>query len=66
MAHAVADIDPADRRAPLIEGAPTFHTITDAVSTPTEWTPPFGWYVDQDEKDPTRSLFQFEPRYQFG
>jgi molybdopterin-containing oxidoreductase family membrane subunit len=42
---ALADIDPADRRPALIEGAPTFHGITEAVSAPVEWTPPLGWYV---------------------
>ena len=51
MAHAAVEtvefdpIDPVDRRPSLIKGAPTFHTITEAVSAPTEWKPPLGWYV---------------------
>ncbi len=53
MAHAAAitdsveidPIDPIESRAPLIEGEPDFHQITDAVAAPMEWTPPLGWYI---------------------
>ena len=45
MAQAVADIDPIQGRAVLIEGEPDFHAITEAVATPVEWKPPLGWYL---------------------
>jgi len=54
MATAVADIDttdildrfdPVERRPPLVEGEPDFHSITEDVSRPVEWKPPIGWYV---------------------
>jgi molybdopterin-containing oxidoreductase family membrane subunit len=38
-------IDPIDKRPVLIENAPGFHGITEAVSAPVEWTPPLGWYL---------------------
>ncbi len=45
MAYAVAEIDPIESRPALIKGDPTFHDITEAVSQPTEWKPPLGWYI---------------------
>jgi len=45
MAYAVAEIDPIESRPALIKGNPTFHGITEAVSQPTEWKPPLGWYI---------------------
>ncbi len=45
MAQAVLDLDPVERRPDLIEGAPGFKDITDAVSAPVEWTPPLGWWI---------------------
>ncbi|NJL28413.1 MAG: polysulfide reductase NrfD [Thermoanaerobaculia bacterium] len=38
-------IDPVERRPELIEGKPDFHSITEAVAAPTEWTPPIGWWI---------------------
>jgi molybdopterin-containing oxidoreductase family membrane subunit len=37
--------DPVDHRAPLIEGAPTFHAITEAVARPLESKTPPGWWI---------------------
>ncbi len=51
MAEAVAAlsiqdrIDPIEHRPVLIEHAPGFHGVTEAVSAPTEWKAPMGWYV---------------------
>ena len=39
------DRDPVDRRAPLIEGEPTFGGITEAVVRPVEQKPPRVWYA---------------------
>ena len=39
------DIDPIQGRAPLIEGAATFHDITETVARPVEWKPPLGWWI---------------------
>jgi Ni/Fe-hydrogenase subunit HybB-like protein len=39
------DIDPIQGRAPLIEGAATFHDITETVARPLEWKPPLGWWI---------------------
>ena len=40
-----AGYDPLDRRAPLIAGKPTFHSITDDVCGAAENPVPMGWYV---------------------
>jgi molybdopterin-containing oxidoreductase family membrane subunit len=37
--------DLVDRRAPLILGGHDFHSITEAVARPVEWTPPRAWYI---------------------
>ena len=49
-ARAIADEkiqldDPVDRRAPLIIGGHDFHSITEKVCRPVEWTVPRAWYV---------------------
>ncbi|UCF36044.1 MAG: polysulfide reductase NrfD, partial [Acidobacteriota bacterium] len=41
----VQEIDPIERRPNLVTDDPGFHGITEAVSRPTEWTPPLGWYI---------------------
>ncbi|MCH9651082.1 MAG: polysulfide reductase NrfD [Deltaproteobacteria bacterium] len=43
--QAVADIDPVEGRPALIAGDPDFHSITETVAAPMEWTPPRGWYI---------------------
>ena len=45
MARDVPDVDPIASRPPLIEGAPDFRSITEAVAAPIEWKPPLGWYI---------------------
>jgi len=37
--------DPVERRVPLILGKEDFHSITEAVARPVEWSPPRGWYI---------------------
>ena len=38
--------DPVDRRPPLVHGeGADFHSITESVAAPMEWTPPKGWYL---------------------
>jgi molybdopterin-containing oxidoreductase family membrane subunit len=43
--HQVQLDDPVDRRVPLILGREDFHSITEAVARPVEWTPHRGWYI---------------------
>lgn len=42
---AITDVDPVQRRPPLVAGDPGFHDITESVSRPVEWSPPTGWYI---------------------
>ena len=37
--------EPVDRRAALVLGNETFHSITETVSAPAEWKTPTAWYV---------------------
>ena len=39
------NIDPIEKRPPLVTGEPGFSGITEAVARPVEWSPPIGWYV---------------------
>jgi molybdopterin-containing oxidoreductase family membrane subunit len=39
------EIDPIESRPSLVKDNPGFHGITEAVTRPTEWEPPLGWYV---------------------
>jgi Ni/Fe-hydrogenase subunit HybB-like protein len=38
-------LDPVDHRAPLIQGGPSFHDVTEAVARPLEQPPTLGWWL---------------------
>ena len=40
-----AGLEPVDHREPLLDGANDFHSITEAVARPVEWTTPAGWWM---------------------
>ena len=44
-ASVVQELEPVDHRPPLIEGEPTFSSITETVAAPLEWKTPSGWWV---------------------